>query len=75
MKNIFSYKIGSVFTGKEIMDYCKSQLETCGSHLKEAKRIYLHYNLNPDSKYMLTRGLFGPGTTKYGCEKIIFVRV
>ena len=74
MKNIFSYEIGSVFTGKEIMDYCKAQYESRGSHFKEAKRIYFHYNLNPNCKYKLERGIFGPGTTSHACKKIIFVR-
>ena len=61
MKNILSYKLGSTFTGKEIMDWCKYQIETKSSHLREAKRLYFHYNFNPNRMYELQRLSFGPG--------------
>ena len=77
MRNIFSYKLDSIFTGKEIMDYCKYQIQNNGSHAKEAKRIYLHYNLKDNKLYKLDRLPFGPGTDqcRYGGEKLGFVRV
>ena len=75
MKNIFSYKLGSIFTGKEIMDYCKNQVQTNGSHSKEAKRIYLHYNLKDDKLYKLERAPFGPGVNMSNCTgKLIFMK-
>ena len=62
MRNIFSYKEGSLFSGKEIKDFCKDQIENKKSHAKEAKRIYLHYNLKDFTIYALVRLSFGPGT-------------
>ncbi len=61
MKNILSYCKGSTFTGKEITDWCKYQIENNTSHIKEAKRLYPHYNLKPDRIYELRRRSFGPG--------------
>ena len=77
MRNIFSYKLDSIFTGKEIIDYCKYQIQNNGSHAKEAKRIYLHYNLKDDKLYKLDRLPFGPGTDpcRYCAEKLGFVRL
>ena len=62
MRNIFSYKEGSLFSGKEIKDFCKDQIENKKSHVKEAKRIYLHYSLKDFTVYELVRLSFGPGT-------------
>ena len=61
MRNIFSYKEGSLFSGKEIKDFCKDQIENRKSHAKEAKRIYFHYNLKDFTIYALARLPFGPG--------------
>ena len=55
MKNILSYKNGSIFTGKEINDWCKDQIKNLRGNIKEAKRIYLHYSFIDNAKYKLTR--------------------
>ena len=78
MKNILSYKEDSIFTGQEIIDFCQNQIEVRGSHFKEAKRIYLHYNFKPNSFYQLKYLSFGPGTDScryYTNIKIAFIRL
>lgn len=78
MKNIFSYKEGSRFSGKEINDFCKDQIENNKSHAKEAKRIYFHYSLKDFTVYELVRLSFGPGTDQcriYENTKIAFRKV
>lgn len=61
MRNILSYKIGSAFSGKEIKDWCRYQIENKGSHFKEAKRLFQHYALDDTNFYELKRLPFGPG--------------
>ena len=43
MRNILSYQYGTIFTGKEITDWCQDQLDNNRGNKKEAKRILAHY--------------------------------
>ena len=53
MKNILSYKPGTVFIGQEILDWAKYQIENKTSHYKQGKRIMRLYgkSLNANRKY------------------------
>ena len=45
MRNILNYRYGTLFTGKEIKDWCQDQVENSRDHKKEAKYIISHYGL------------------------------
>lgn len=53
MKNILSYQNGTVFTGKEIIDWANYQVNNCTSKKKYAVRILKYYKdtLKPMRKY------------------------
>lgn len=53
MRNITSYKCGSVFTGSELNAWCKDQLENNKSHKKIAHKIYMHYTFKDNRSYKL----------------------
>lgn len=54
MKNILSFKCGTRFTGKEILDWANYQIENNTSHVVDATRILIHYwNLKPDEMYLI----------------------
>ena len=53
MKNILSYQPGTVFTGQEILDWAKYQVENKTSHFLQGKRVMRLYGktLYPNRKY------------------------
>ena len=53
MKNILSYQPGTVFTGQEILDWAKYQIENKTSHFLQGRRVMRLYGktLNPNRKY------------------------
>ncbi len=53
MRNILSYPAQTKFTGQEIIDWCKFQMDSNGSHVKEARRLYSHYHIVPEAIYRL----------------------
>jgi len=76
--NILSYAPNSIFTGKEINDWCIEQIQSCGSHAKEARKLYSHYTFKDDVKYQLVYGPMGPGQDpcrNFSNPQIIFKKV
>ena len=61
MRNVLSYRPGAVFSGQEIKNWCRYQIKNKGSHYKEAKRLYQHYDFKDTCFYELARLPFGPG--------------
>ena len=55
MKNILSYKPGTHFSGKEILDWAKYQIENKTSHYAQGKRVMRLYGktLNPNRSYVI----------------------
>lgn len=53
MRNIASYKPGSIFKGSEINAWCKDQLENNKSHKWIAHRLYMHFTFKDDRNYKL----------------------
>ena len=53
MKNILSYKLGSVFSGKEIKEWINYHLENKTSHTKQALYLKRFLNINDENHYML----------------------
>ena len=53
MRNIASYKSGSVFKGSELNTWCKDQLKNNKSHKKIAHKIYMHYIFKDNRDYKL----------------------
>lgn len=55
MKNILSYQPLTRFTGKEILDWAKFQIENNTSHVKQGKRILRLYEntLQLDRQYFV----------------------
>lgn len=55
MKNILSYQPLTRFTGQEILDWAKFQVENNTSHEKQGKRILRLYEntLQPDRQYFV----------------------
>ena len=53
MKNILSYQNGTIFTGKEIIDWANYQVNNKTSKSKYGLRILKYYKdtLKPDRKY------------------------
>ncbi len=55
IKNILSYKPLTRFTGKEIIDWAKFQVNNNTSHVKQGKRILRLYEdtLKPECEYFV----------------------
>ncbi len=53
MKNILSYQPGTIFSGKEILDWAYFQVNNATSHQKQGKRIIRLYadTLQSDRNY------------------------
>lgn len=52
MKNILSYNTGAIFTGQEINDWCRENLEKGGARSREAARL-LKKGYENKEKYIL----------------------
>ena len=77
MINIFSYKEGSRFTGKQINDFLGDQRMNGGSHVKEAYRVAMEYILKDDRLYEISYLPIGPGQDpcRDTNKRIGFIRV
>ena len=55
MKNILSYQVGHLFSGEEILEWAKYQVDNKTSHYKQGKRVLRMYGktLNPTNKYQI----------------------
>lgn len=55
MKNILSYKPGTVFCGQEILDWATYQVKNKTSHYKQGLRVLHLYKktLNPAREYVI----------------------
>lgn len=55
MKNILSYKPGTVFSGQEILDWAKYQVQNKTSHCSQGLRVLRLYGktLNPIRDYVI----------------------
>ena len=55
VKNILSYKPCTIFSGQEILDWAKYQIENKTSHFKQGKRVMRLYGktLNPNRNYQI----------------------
>lgn len=55
MKNILSYKPGTVFSGQEILDWAKYQVQNKTSHRSQGLRVLRLYGktLNPNREYVI----------------------
>lgn len=53
MKNILSYKYGTVFTGAEILEWAQYQVDHYTSHHQQGNTILNRYGktLKPDKRY------------------------
>lgn len=52
MKNILSYTPDAAFSGQEILDWAKYQVENKTGHFRNARLILYYYgNLNPETMY------------------------
>ena len=58
MKNILSYKLGTIFTGKEIKDWIKYHTERNTSKTRVAKRMTKFLNLDDNEKYYLYKDTY-----------------
>ena len=67
MRNILSFENGHKFTGQEILDWAKYQVENKTSHEKYAKIMLRRFsNIKPEKMYTVKTN--HPGT---GCGEII----
>jgi hypothetical protein len=59
MKNILSYQLGTIFTGKEIKDWIiyHTQKET-SSHAKEAWELAKYLNIRDNKLYRFLKGTY-----------------
>lgn len=55
MKNILSYELGSLFTGKEIKEWILTNLNPNSSHFSVAKTLKPFLNLKDEKKYILAK--------------------
>lgn len=55
MKDIMNCQYGTLFTGKEINEWCKNQIESGLKNKREAKYIVAHYTFSPDGLYRSKR--------------------
>jgi hypothetical protein len=60
MRNILSYQNGK-FTGQEIMDWAKYQVENETSHKDAGRYILNHFNLIPYNTYTVRSSYSGTG--------------
>lgn len=59
MKNLLTYKIGSVFTGKEIKEWIQFQLDNDTAYKKYAQEMTNYSSLlEDDKKYKLIHGIY-----------------
>lgn len=69
MKNILSFKPGTKFLGKEILDWARYQVENKTSHWKQGVKILSMYGntLKPDRKYYVSSSYetFGCGDFRH----------
>lgn len=66
MKNILSYQKETKFTGEEIIQWAKYQIENKTSHIKEGEYILKHFNLISNKEYKIKTSYEGTG-----CGEII----
>ena len=52
--NPTSYQPGARFTGKQLNDWCKDQVDNHRSHEKIAKKLWLHFVFKDNRVYELT---------------------
>lgn len=71
MKNPLSYKIGSIFSGKEINDWCVSQLHKWPSREAAEARRLLRKNYNNERVYISE---YAPRDTGCGSQLMIVFR-
>lgn len=55
MKNILSYKSGTLFSGKEIKEWIRYQIENETSHYKEAVDMQ-RYDVLDEARYYIDKG-------------------
>ena len=55
MKNILSYKSGTLFSGKEIKEWIRYQIENETSHYKEAVDMQ-RYDVLDEARYYIYKG-------------------
>lgn len=70
MKNILSYPIGTVFSGKTIKEWITYNLENETSHTKQAKQMKRFLNIDDDGDYMYVREAYPSSAGKH-----LFVKV
>lgn len=56
MKNILSYKLGTIFSGKEIKEWIKYHTENQTSKTDVAKKMVKYLDIADDEKYFLYKG-------------------
>ena len=56
MKNILSYKLGTIFSGREIKEWIKYHIENQTSKTNIAKRMMKYLNIADNEKYYLSKG-------------------
>lgn len=72
MKNILSYGIGTIFTGKEIKTWIKANLSPESSHFKTAKTLIPFLNLKDNMNYALAKENYNSCASYH---RYIFLRV
>lgn len=73
VKNVLSYEFGTIFTGREILDWIMYQIATQGGAKRLARKLNEHYTFIPDAQYRLIKL---PSNTGCGAPiKIGFARV
>lgn len=70
MKNILSYDNNSILNGQEIIDWITYQIVNNTSHKKNAEKLKKYLNVNPESKYRISRGTYQGSN-----GKIIFLKI
>ena len=73
MKNILSYQPGTPFSGADIIEWAKFQIENNTSHALQADHILVHYkNISPNEEYAVYTSY--RGTSCGELRKIPFLR-
>lgn len=70
MKNILSYPVGTVFSGKIIKEWITYNLGNETSHTKQAKQMKRFLNIDDDGDYMYVREVYPSSAGKH-----LFVKV
>lgn len=66
MRNILSFKPGTKFSGKEILDWANFQVINQTSHFKQGRRILKYFgNIKPERTYLVKTQY-----ETYGCGDI-----